>query len=66
MNLFNLFPKLSEKRVTLSDLGILYRVFVNWSEKEIIDYKVSESAKNKEVLPGNVSSLIILKHYGCL
>ncbi|MFH6767907.1 hypothetical protein V8G56_04085 [Gaetbulibacter aquiaggeris] len=49
MNLFNLFPKLSEKCVTLSDLDILYRVFVNWSENEIIDYKVSDSAKNKDV-----------------
>lgn len=49
MNLFNLFPKLSEKRVTLSDLDILYRVFVNWSEHGIIDYQVSESAKNKQV-----------------
>ena len=50
MNLFNLFPKLSEKCVTLSDLDILYRVFVNWSDNEIIDYKVSESAKNKDVI----------------
>lgn len=49
MDFFNVFPKLSEKRVTLSDLGIPYRVFVNWSAKNIINYKVSGSATNKEV-----------------
>jgi len=49
MDFFNVFPKLSEKRVTLSDLNVPYRIFVNWSEKGIIDYKVSASATNKEV-----------------
>ena len=49
MNLFNLFPKLIEKHVTLNDLDIPYRVFANWSEKNIIDYTVSDSAKDKNV-----------------
>jgi len=49
MDLFNLFPKLSEKHVTLNDLDIPYRVFANWSEKNIIDYTVSDSAKDKNV-----------------
>jgi hypothetical protein len=30
-------------------LDILYRVFVNWSDNNIIDYEVSDSAKNKDV-----------------
>jgi hypothetical protein len=33
MNLFDLFPKLAEKRVTLNDLDVPYRIYVNWSEK---------------------------------
>jgi hypothetical protein len=49
MDLFNLFPKLSEKHVTLNDLDIPYRVFANWSKKNIIDYTVSASAKDKNV-----------------
>jgi hypothetical protein len=49
MNLFDLFPKLSEKRVTLNSLDVPYRVFVNWSDNGIIDYQVSESATKKEV-----------------
>lgn len=49
MDFFNVFPKLSEKQVTLSDLNVPYRIFVNWSEKGVIDYKVSESATNKDV-----------------
>ena len=49
MNLFDLFPKLAEKRVTLNDLDVPYRIYVNWSEKGIIDYQVSDSATNKEV-----------------
>tara|TARA_B110000027_G_scaffold131309_1_gene155408 strand:- start:283 stop:1242 length:960 start_codon:yes stop_codon:yes gene_type:complete len=49
MDLFNLFPKLTEKHVTLNDLDIPYRVFANWSEKNIIDYTVSDSAKDKNV-----------------
>lgn len=49
MNLFDLFPKLIEKKVTLNSLDVPYRVFVNWSDNGIIDYQVSESAINKEV-----------------
>lgn len=49
MDLFDLFPKLAEKRVTLNDLDVPYRIYVNWGEKGIIDYKASKSATNKEV-----------------
>ena len=55
MNFFNIFSKLSQKHVILSDLGVPYRVFVNWSDKQIIDYKVSSSNNDKNVTRKRVS-----------
>lgn len=49
MDLITLFPKLSKKCITLSSLDISYRVYVNWSEKGIVDYKVSDSHTDKDV-----------------
>lgn len=50
MDFITLFPKLSKKCVTLSSLDISYRVYVNWSEKGIVDYQVSDSHTDKDVV----------------
>jgi hypothetical protein len=39
MELFEVFPKLAEHRVPISNLDIDSRVFFHWKEKGVIDYK---------------------------
>ena len=39
MDLLNLYPNLSERKVSISDLGVAHRVFFNWKDKGIIDYE---------------------------
>lgn len=39
INLLNQYPKLSEPKVTLSNLDVAHRVFFNWKEKGIINYE---------------------------
>jgi len=38
-NLLELYPGLSRRNVSISDLGVAHRVFFNWKEKGLIDYE---------------------------
>lgn len=38
IDLLNLYPSLSDRKVSTADLGVAHRVFFNWKDKGIIDY----------------------------
>ena len=56
IDLLNLYPNLSERKVTISSLGVAHRVFFNWKDKGIIDYEhqltpedIANNVKRKKI-----------------
>jgi hypothetical protein len=67
IELLNLYPSLSESKVTTSDLGVPHRVFFNWKDKGIIDYDhkftpedIANNVKRKKVELNAFESLWVL------
>lgn len=67
IDLLNQYPNLSERKVSISDLGVAHRVFFNWKDKGIIDYEhqftpedVENNVKRKKIELNAFESLWVL------
>jgi len=59
-----LFPKLSEPTVKLSELGVSRRAFFHWKDKNVIDYK--HDFDKDDIASGVIRKLILLNAYQAL
>jgi len=59
-----LFPRLGEPTVRLSDLGVSHRTFFHWKDKNVIDYE--HDFDDEEIASGVKRKLILLNAYQAL